>query len=119
MKKDTSAKTILVITLGFLGLYLIFEQDWMMYTALIVGVLGAVSDRAAVKIEWLWFRLAHILSHIIPPLLLTAVFYLFLFPVALVSRWFTKDPLLLHNKYSSTFTDVAEVDIKKSMEKTW
>lgn len=119
MKKDTSQSTLLVITLGFIVVFLMFKQEWAIYTALIIGVIGVAFEWTAIKIEWFWFKLAQILSKIIPAVLLTAIFYLFLFPVSLFSKLFTKDPLLLKNTNRSTFIDVANLDIKKSMEKTW
>ena len=102
MKKDTSKSTILIITLGFVIISLMFNQKWAIYTALIIGILGAASDWAAIKIEWLWFKLAHILGKIVPTILLTAIFYLILFPVSLFSKLFTNDPLLLKNNYTTT-----------------
>ena len=119
MKKDTSKSTILIITLGFVIISLMFNQKWAIYTALIIGILGAASDWAAIKIEWLWFKLAHILGKIVPTILLTAIFYLILFPVSLFSKLFTNDPLLLKNNYTTTFKDITKMDVKKSMEKTW
>ena len=119
MKKNIPQSTVLVITLGFILIFLWFKQEWAIYTALIIGIIGAVSEWAAIKIEWLWFMLAHVLSKIIPTVLLTAIFYLFLFPISLFSKLFTKDPLLLKNTNRTTFKDVAKIDIKKSMEKTW
>jgi hypothetical protein len=119
MKKDTSKSTILVITLGFIVVFLLLDQSWAIYTALGIGILGAASDWAASTIEWLWFKLAHVLSKIIPTILLTAIFYLFLFPFSVISRLFTNDPLMLKNNGHSTFKDVAIIDIKKSMEKNW
>jgi ABC-type phosphate transport system permease subunit len=119
MKKDTSKSTILVITLGFIVIFLLLDQSWAIYTALGIGILGAASDWAASKIEWLWFKLAHVLSKIVPTILLTAIFYLFLFPISLFSKLFTNDPLLLKNNNKSTFKEAAKFDIKESMEKTW
>lgn len=119
MKKDTSQSTLLVITLGFIVVFLLLKQEWAIYTALTIGIVGAASKWAATKIEWLWFKLAHVLSKIIPTVLMTAIFYLFLFPISLFSKLFTKDPLLLKNNNRSTFTEATKIDIKKSMEKTW
>ncbi|MDB5120080.1 MAG: rane protein [Sphingobacteriales bacterium] len=119
MKKDTSKSTILIISLGFVIIFLVFNQKWAIYTALIIGLIGAFSDWAADKIEWLWFKLSLILSKIIPTILLAIVFYIFLFPFSLISKFFTNDPLLLRNNYNSTFTDVMKNDVRKSMEKTW
>lgn len=119
MKKDTSQGTLLVITLGFIMLFLWLKQEWALYTALAVGIIGVASPWVASRIEWLWFRLAFMLNKIIPTILLTAIFYLILFPLSLVSKLFTKDPLLLKNNGKTTFRDVAKTDVRESMEKTW
>jgi len=119
MKTDTSKSTVLVITVGFIALYLFLSQEWAIYAALIIGFIGALSSWMSIKIEWLWFKLAYVLSKIVPTVLLTAIFYLFLFPLSLISRLYTKDPLILKNIKNTTFIDVAKIDVKKSMEKTW
>lgn len=119
MKKDTSKSTILVICIGFIIIFLLLKQQWAIYTALAIGILGALSDKVAVKIEMLWFMIANILSKIVPTILLTTIFYLILFPLALFSRLFTSDPLLLKNNYKTTFKEPEKIDTKKSMEKTW
>jgi len=47
------------------------------------------------------------------------VFFLFLFPISLFSKLFTKDPLMLSNKYDSYFIDVNKEMNTKDFEKTW
>ncbi len=119
MKKDTSKSTILIITIGFTVIFILLKQQWAIYTALIIGVIGLLSDWAALKIEWLWFKLAFVLSKIVPTILLTIIFYVFLFPIAVLSKLFTNDPLLLKNNINTTFKESDKMDIKKNMEKTW
>ena len=119
MKKDSAKSTLLVITLGFLLIHLLFEQQWAIYVSLVVGILGAASDWAAGKIEWVWFQLGNVLSKIFPTILLPAIFYLVLSPLAMLSKLFTKDPLQLKNNSTSTFHEAQGGDVRKSMEKTW
>lgn len=119
MKKDTSKSTILIISMGFLVVHLVFLWYWPAIVALIVGVAGVVSSRLSRKIEWLWIKLSKLLSYIIPNILLSIVFFLFLFPLSLLSKLFTKDPLMLSNKYDSYFVDVNKEMNKESFEKMW
>jgi hypothetical protein len=119
MKSDTSKSTILIITIGFLILYLIFSWQWLVIVSLIVGVVGIVSPYLSKKIEWGWMKLAKLMGYIIPPILMVLVFYLFLFPISLISRLFRKDPLMLSNKYKTFFIDINIEPDKKSFEKTW
>ncbi|WP_158856825.1 hypothetical protein [Lunatibacter salilacus] len=119
MKKNTSKTTMLVISMGFLILYLIFSWQWTVIVSLVVGLIGIVSNSFSNKIEWAWMKLAHILSYIIPSVLLGIIFYLILFPLSLLSKVFTKDPLMLSNKFSSYFVNVEKAFDKKDMEKIW
>lgn len=119
MEKDTSKSTILVISMGFLVMHLVFLWHWAAIVALIVGVAGIVSSRLSKMIECVWMKLSQLLSYIIPNILLSIVFLLFLFPLSLLSKLFTKDPLMLSRKYNSYFTDVNKEIDKKSFEKMW
>lgn len=118
MKSDTS-KSVLTISMGFLLLYLIFLWQWAIVVSLSVGIIGIISPYLSKKIEWLWMKLADVLGMVVPKILLTLVFYLFLFPIALLYRIFNKDTLMLSNKYNSYFIDVKKEFDKKSLEKTW
>jgi len=120
MKPDTSKSTILVISMGFLVIYLVFGWKWAIYTALGVGVIGIASTYISQKIEWAWMKLAKVLGYIVPNIILSIVFFIFLFPIAVLARLFgNKDPLMLSRKYKSYFIDInAQMD-KKSFEKTW
>jgi hypothetical protein len=119
MKVDTSKTTILVICMGFLVFHLIFKWDWALYVSLGIGVLGLASSFLSQKIEWGWMKLAKILGYIVPNILLSIVFFVFLFPMAVIQRLFTKDPLMLSKKYQTYFVDVNKQMQKAEFEKIW
>jgi len=119
MKKDSSRSTILIISMGFLFLYFVFEWQWAIIVSFVVGVVGIISPFLSQKLEWIWMKLAHLLGYIIPNILLTIVFFLFLCPIAFLSRFFNKDPLMLSKKYKTYFLDTHKGIDKKSLEKTW
>lgn len=119
MKNETSKSTMLVISMGFLILYLLFAWQWAVIVSLVVGLTGIVSSALSKKIECAWMRLARILSYIIPSVLLSIVFYLILFPLSLLSKLFTKDPLMLSDKYSTYFVNIDKTFDIHSMEKLW
>ncbi len=118
MKSDTS-KTMLTISMGFLALYLVFIWKWALAVSIIIGVIGITSSFLSKRIEWVWLKLAEVLSLIVPKIVLTLAFFLFLFPIALLYRIFNKDPLMLSRKYDSYFLEVKRDYDKKSFEKTW
>ena len=115
MKTDTSKSTILVISMGFLILYLVFAWQWAVLVSLIVGVVGVLSSYLSKKIEWVWMKIAQLLGYIIPNILLTLMFFLFLYPIALLSKLFSKDPLMLSNKYETYFIDINKEGYKQTV----
>ena len=118
--KSDPTKAILTITVGFLIVYLISHWKWALSVSLIIGLIGVFSNYLSIKIEYLWMKLASLLSLIIPKILLSIVFYVFLFPIALLSKLFNnKDPLILKNKTDSTFINVNKEFEKDSFEKLW
>ena len=119
MKTDTSKSTILIISMGFLMLYLVFTWQWAVIVSLIVGAVGIISSYLSKKIEWGWMKLAKIMGYIIPNILLSIVFFLFLFPISLLSKLFRKDPLMLSEKYKTYFIDINKEMDKQSFEKIW
>ena len=119
MKTDTSKSTILIISMGFLVLHLIFSWQWAVFVSLIVGVVGIASTSLSKKIEWGWMKFSQFLGYIIPNVLLSIVFFLFMFPISLLSRLFSKDPLMLSKKYKTYFIDINREMDKKSFEKIW
>ncbi|HEY1047261.1 MAG TPA: hypothetical protein VGF79_12525, partial [Bacteroidia bacterium] len=79
--------------------------DWEYKTALIVGLIGIFSDTLSKYIEIVWFKLSMILSYIVPNIILGLLFYLFLFPLSILSKLFRKkDVLKLKNNMSSVYT---------------
>lgn len=118
--KSDPVKTVLVITLGFLVVYLISNLQWTLYVALVIGILGMLSDYIAKKIDYVWMKLAWILSLIVPNILLSLVFYLFLTPIALISRVFgEKDQLRLKNDQNSLFKNSNKKFDPSSFENPW
>lgn len=113
-------KTVLVICIGFLVIYMFFDARWALNTSLVVGLTGLFSSRLASFIDYIWMKLAWVLSLIVPNILLSVVFFLFLTPLAFVSRIFgDKNPLSLKNNGSSLFKDHKGVFDKSSFEKPW
>jgi hypothetical protein len=118
-KKETST-TLLTITVGFLILFGLTHQRWFFFIACGVGLAGIFSPVLSLYIRRGWEALSLLLSKIVPPLLFTLIFYLFLFPIALLSRLFgAKDPLNLKNKSSSLFKNTNRTFEKNSFEKPW
>ena len=113
-------KTILVITVGMLIIYAITDWKYAFYISLVVSIPGLLSDYVAKKIEFIWMKLAWVLSLIVPNILLSIIFYLLLTPIAFFARvWRRKNMLSLKNTESSLFKNSGKNFDKASFENPW
>ena len=118
--KSDPTKTVLTISMGFLAIYFIAKIEWTLITSFTIGFVGLISNFLSKKIEFLWFKLAWVLGLIIPNILLTTIFYLFLYPISLLSKIFNNsDTLKLKNNSETTFTTCNKEFDKKSFENPW
>jgi len=118
--KSEATKTVLTITIGFLAIYVITKWEWTISMSLIIGLMGILSSYLSKKIDFIWIKLTWLLSMIVPNILLFVIFFLFLLPIAILSRIFgRKDPLSLKNTTNSLFKNSNKKFGKVSFEKPW
>ncbi len=120
LKSIEPLRTILVITVGFIAVYLLTTWRPCLYAAVTIGAAGLASAYLANKIHFLWMKLAWLLGFIVPNILLALVFFLILTPVAWMSRLFgQKNQLSLKNTMDSLFIERNKDFPKSIFEKTW
>jgi hypothetical protein len=113
-------KTILVIVIGLTALAWIFKIPYLTEIAFWIGVIAVFIPPAAKAIEWFWLKLALGLGWINSRILLSIIYFVFLMPIALLSRFFTKDPLMLKAKNSaSLYANRNHRYSKKDLENIW
>lgn len=111
---------MLTISIGFLVVFIITKLNWALLIALVVGLIGLFSSFLSKQIEFLWTKLAWFLGLIVPNILLSAIFYLFLFPIAVLSKIFGKnDSFKLKNNADTVFVSSNKEFDKNSFEKPW
>lgn len=119
-KKNEPLKTLLTIVVGCLVIFVISHAQWLLYASLLIGVAGLMSPELASGIDFVWMKLAHVLSFIMPTVLLSLIFFLVLFPLSLLSKLLKKkDPLLLSNSVKSTFVTEHKTFTAQSFERPW
>ncbi len=118
--KMNNYKSTLTIVIGFLLLSNYFHSKPLLVISIAVGLIAIFSEKANDKIIWIWNKLTEVLGLIMPNVLLTIVFYLFLTPLAWLNRINRKrNPLQLRNETSSTFISKRKEFSKASLEKIW
>lgn len=97
MKIADRYQSLLVIVVGFLVLYFIFQKnyDWyffefkrnyFLYAAVAIGVSSLMFDSVADIILKGWMKIAEVLGFINTRILMSLVFFIFLTPFALLQR---------------------------------
>ncbi len=119
MDQTTKYQSLLVIVLGFSIIALFFDWQYLLYGVLALGVLSMMFSSFGDLVVKLWFKLAHALGWVNARVLLSIVFFLFLFPISLLYRLFSKDDMMLKNNYNSTFKIRNHKYIKEDLENIW
>ncbi len=113
-------KTILIITVGFLIVHLFTKWQWALNISVIVGVLGLLSNFIAKKINLFWIKTIWMLSLIVPNILLSLIYFLFLIPLAYLSKVFkAQNQLKLRNTNQSMFIEKHGDFSNDSFHKMW
>ena len=120
MQSQDRFKTILVIVTGLLAIGWIFEIPILPKIAVVIGAIAIFIPPAARAIEWVWFKIALGLGWINSRILLSLIYFVFLLPIAWLSRLFTKDPLSLkRDKRTSLFVTRDHLYTGKDLENIW
>lgn len=118
--KQDNPKTILVIVTGLLVLRFVFKSDYFLYASLGIGLISLIIPVVGDGIVWLWFKIAQVLGWINTRIILSLVFFLFVTPIALLSRVFKKNMLQLRDKDAKTvFVTRNHTYKKEDLEETW
>lgn len=120
MSAADKAKAQLVIVTGLLVLYFIFKKAWLLYAAAAVGVLSMLIPAVGDLIVRGWFKLAEVLGNINGKIILSIVFFVFLYPIAVLYRMRAKNPLAIRRSRTGSFyTERNHTYTKKDLEQTW
>jgi len=113
-------KTILVIVTGLLALAWILNIAVLGKIALAIGAISIFVPPAARAIEWAWLKIALALGWVNSRILLSIIYFLFLMPIAWISRMFTNDPLALKkDKRATLFVERNHLYAGKDLENIW
>ncbi|MEP7127328.1 MAG: SxtJ family membrane protein [Chitinophagales bacterium] len=93
--KSQVYSNMIAIAAGLLAVHFIFKVSYIDYAALAILVMALLSYSLASMLSKGWMKFAEALGFINSKIILSAIFFLFLFPVAMVYRLFNKDKLRL------------------------
>lgn len=113
-------KALLVIVTGLVILFFIFKGKGFLIAAASVGVLSLMIPIIGDGILWVWFKLAEVLGWINSRILLSLIFFVFLFPMAFLVRLFKKNFFNLEKTSEpSIYTRRDHKYTKEDLENIW
>jgi hypothetical protein len=105
MDRTKTLESMLVLTAGFLLLYFIAPNVFLLYIAFALAITGIFINPLAKYIAIAWFKLAGILNYVVSGLVLGTLFFVVLFPVSLLYRISNRDKLQLKGKNRSLWIE--------------
>ena len=112
-------KAQLVIVTGLVIMYFIFHSVYWLYAAAGIGLISLMIPFAGNLIVKGWFKISELLGWINSRVLLSIIFYVFLFPIAIVARFFSKNALNLKNIQPTLYETRNHKYVKSDLENTW
>jgi hypothetical protein len=119
MDRTKSLETSLVLTTGFLLIYLISKNEIFLYLAFAFGIAGIFIKPLAKYIAIAWFKLADVFNFVFSKLILGTLFFVVLFPVSLLYRISNKDKLRLKRSENSTWIVRNHTYFSGDLENIW
>lgn len=119
-KEPKPIETMAVLCFACLVLFLLFKHSYWLYAGIGFIGIGIFIKPLSSFIHRGWMRFAHILGKVNGWILLGLVFFVVLTPIAIIYRFFNKDPLQLKNNSSGTyFTERNHTFTANDFEKIW
>lgn len=119
--KAKEKETILTICTALVVIYLVVKSHpvQLLYAAAALGAIGMFFDLLTSKIHWAWMKLAEGMGWVMSKVILSIVFFVFLLPVAIVSRMFGNNAMQLNKKSDSYYHTRNHTYSKKDLEQVW
>ncbi len=102
-KHNTPYEALLAIVTALVLVYWFTELRIFLNIALVLALAGLLVKAVARGVDWLWQTLTRAIGWVSSRLLLGAVFFLFLTPIAWLYRRFSGDNLKLRRQKDSYF----------------
>jgi len=117
---EKSLETLSVLSLASIVFGFLFKLQMLFILAAILLFVGLFIKGLSRKVTGLWLKFSIIIGAINTRILLTIVFYVFLVPIALLSRMSRGDFLNITSNSKNTYWEIRDKEFDAyDMEKMW
>ncbi|MBK7856420.1 MAG: hypothetical protein IPJ79_17360 [Bacteroidetes bacterium] len=118
-EKIKQRESIIAIVTGLVLLGLLLKKPLLFPIAGGIGLLSLLSGYITEKIHWLWMKISHIMGYVMSKVILSIVFFLFLTPIAFLSKLGRKNILQLKRSDKSYYAERNHQYKKEDLENVW
>ena len=121
MNKEQELKTIIVLSLAWLILFIIFKIKIFLFLTALFLLLALLGGKPSYLIAKGWLKFADIIGKFNTKVIIFITFYLFIAPFAIIYRIFNKKQVndFFNKKEKSYFKDINKKYEKKDLEQLW
>ena len=121
MNKEQELKTIIVLSLAWLILFIIFKIKIFLFLTALFLLLALFGGKPSYLIAKGWLKFANIIGKFNTKVIIFITFYLFIAPFAIIYRIFNKKQVndFFNKKEKSYFKDINKKYEKKDLEQLW
>ena len=105
--REKELETILTLCVALVVIFFVTKQqhNYLLKIGVVLGLIGMFSTFLTAKISWAWLKVGELMGAVMSKVILSAVFFLFLFPIAMLSRVFSggKNSLQLKKGNESSY----------------
>lgn len=119
MSREKNIEAILVICLGLVVFYLILDIRILLLISVLLGLAGLFIPFIAKWVAKGWYGLSHVMGFVMSKVVLTIVYFVFLYPMALIARAGNKLSIKLKKSPESYWTVRNYSYKKEDLENMW
>jgi hypothetical protein len=122
--REKELETILTLCVALVVLFFVTKKQHAYYLtlSLLLGLIGMFSKFLTAKISWAWLKLGEMMGAVMSKVILSLIFFVFLFPIAVLSRLFNrgKDNLHLQKSNDASYYFIRNHKYEaKDLENVW
>ena len=113
-------KALLVIVTGLVIVGILTKAKGWFYAAGAIGVVTLAIPVIGYWTVWLWYKIAEVMGWFMSRVLLSIVFFLFLYPISIFAKMSTKDMMKLKRiKEKTIYSERNHKYTKEDIENIW
>lgn len=113
-------KALLVIVTGLVIVGMIFKKNVWFYAAGIIGVVTLAIPVIGYWTVWLWYKISEVMGWFMSRVLLSTIFFIFLYPISMLAKMSSKNMMSLKRiKEKSIYHERNHKYKKEDIENIW